>query len=207
MRGWLSNLLIFLVAFRIVSTLYKWQIRRSAHVQRALLVRASQDITSLAGDCVNVIYVSEHIAKVVQCITCVAGASTMQSLATSLTRFAKTVSASVAIAQAVVLAATTKNGCTEKDNHRSNPKTWCSSCKAIWTCSQCGGQASASTKPPTGPVCYDCSQSEEVALDSFAERNCLEYFFLGQEDDVMLEWFENTCAEFETLCDDFNNVG
>ena len=34
----------------------------------------------------------------------------MQSLATSLTRFAKTVSASVAIAQAVVLAVTTKMG-------------------------------------------------------------------------------------------------
>ena len=55
-------------------------------------------------------FVSERIAKVVQCITCAAGAITMQSLATSLTRFAKTVSASVAIAQAVVLAVITKMG-------------------------------------------------------------------------------------------------
>ena len=55
-------------------------------------------------------------------------------------------------------------------------------------------------------MCYDCSQSEEVALDSFAERNCLEYFFLGQEDDVMLEWFEKAGAEFEALCDSFENV-
>ena len=53
-------------------------------------------------------YVLERIAKVVQCITCAAGAITMQSLAISLTRFAKTVSGSVAIAQAVVLAAGTK---------------------------------------------------------------------------------------------------
>ena len=58
-------------------------------------------------------YVSDRIAKVVQCITCAAGAITMQSLATSLTRFAKTVSASVAIAQAVVLAVTTKMGALE----------------------------------------------------------------------------------------------
>ena len=67
-------------------------------------------MNSLAAKCVKMEYVSERIAKVVQCITCVAGASTMQSLATSLTRFAKTVSASVAIAQAVVLAVTTKMG-------------------------------------------------------------------------------------------------
>ena len=57
-------------------------------------------MSSLAGDCVNVIYVSERIAKVVQSITCAAGAITMQSLAISLARFATTVSASVAIAQA-----------------------------------------------------------------------------------------------------------
>ena len=108
MRGWLSNLLIFLVAFRIVSTLYKWQIRRSAHVQRALLVNAFGDMSSLAAERVKKQFVSERIAEVVQCITCAAGAITMQSLATSLTRFAKTVSGSVAIAQAVVLAAGTK---------------------------------------------------------------------------------------------------
>ena len=108
MRGWLSNLLIFLVAFRIVSTLYKWQIRRSAHVQRALLVNAFGDMSSLAAERVKVEYVLERIAKVVQCITCAAGAITMQSLVISLTRFAKTVSTSVAIAQAAVLAAATK---------------------------------------------------------------------------------------------------
>ena len=118
MRGWLSNLLSLLGAFRIVSSLYEWQlhpqelkaIRRLAHVQRALLVNAFQDMSSLAAERVKMEYVSERIAKVVQCITCAAGAITMQSLATSLTRFAKTVSASVAIAQAVVLAATTKMG-------------------------------------------------------------------------------------------------
>ena len=110
MRGWLSNLLIFLVAFRIVSTLYKWQIRRFAHVQRALLVNAFQDMSSLVAKRVELQNVSERIAKVVQCITCAAGASTMQYLATSLTRFAKNVSASVAIAQAAVLAAATKMG-------------------------------------------------------------------------------------------------
>ena len=49
---------------------------------------------------------SERIAKVVQCITCVADASTMQSLATSLTRFAKNVGISVAIAQAAGLVVT-----------------------------------------------------------------------------------------------------
>ena len=65
-------------------------------------------MSSHAADRVKVEYVLERIAKVVQCITCVAIASTMQSLATSLTRFAKTVSASVAIAQAVVLAVTTQ---------------------------------------------------------------------------------------------------
>ena len=54
--------------------------------------------------------VLEHIAKVVRSIICAAGASTMQSLATSLTRFAKTVSRSVAIALAVALAVTTKMG-------------------------------------------------------------------------------------------------
>ena len=108
MRGWLSNLLNFLVAFRIVSTLYKWQIRRSAHVQRALLVSAFQDMSSLAADRKRMEYVSERIAKVVQCITCAAGAITMQCLVISLTRFAKTVSTSVAIARAAVLAAATK---------------------------------------------------------------------------------------------------
>ena len=55
-------------------------------------------------------HVSERIAKVVQCIICAAGASTTQYLATSLTRFANNVSASVAIAQAVALAVTTKMG-------------------------------------------------------------------------------------------------
>ena len=50
---------------------------------------------------------SERIAKVVQCITCVADASTMQSQATSLTRFAKNVAISVAIAQAAALVVTT----------------------------------------------------------------------------------------------------
>ena len=44
---------------------------------------------------------------VVQCITCVADASTMQSQATSLTRFAKNVDISVAIAQAAALVVTT----------------------------------------------------------------------------------------------------
>ena len=42
-----------------------------------------------------------------QCITCVADASTMQSQATSLTRFAKNVDISVAIAQAAALVVTT----------------------------------------------------------------------------------------------------
>ena len=95
--------------------LYSWQlhpqalkaIRRLAHVQRALLVYAFQDMSSLAAERVKKEYVSESIAKVVQCITCAAGASTMQSLATSLTRFAKTVSISVAIAQAAALVVTT----------------------------------------------------------------------------------------------------
>ena len=64
-------------------------------------------MSSLAAERVKMEYVSERIAKVVQCTTCAAGAITMQSLATSLTRFAKTVSANVAIAQAVVLAVTT----------------------------------------------------------------------------------------------------
>ena len=106
MRGWLSNLL---------KSLYQWQlhpqhlkaIRRSAHVQRALLVSAFQDMSSHAAQRVEVKNVLELIAKVVQCITCVAGASTMQSLATSLTRFAKNVSISVAIAQAAALVVTT----------------------------------------------------------------------------------------------------
>ena len=64
-------------------------------------------MSSLAAEHVDVKYVSEHIAKVVQCITCAAGAITMQSLVISLTRFVKTVSGSVAIVQAVVLAVTT----------------------------------------------------------------------------------------------------
>ena len=67
-------------------------------------------MSSLAAERVEEKYNSERIAKVVQCITCAAGASTMQSLATSLTRFAKTVSISVAIAQAAALAVTTKMG-------------------------------------------------------------------------------------------------
>ena len=52
-------------------------------------------------------FVSERIAEVVQCITYVADASTMQSQATSLTRFAKNVDISVAIAQAAALVVTT----------------------------------------------------------------------------------------------------
>ena len=116
MRGWLSNLLSLLGAFRIVSSSYEWQlhpqelktIRSLAHVQRALLVNAFQDMSSLAAEGVKVECVSERIAEVVQCITCAACASTMQYLAISLTKFAKTVSASVAIAQAAVLAAATK---------------------------------------------------------------------------------------------------
>ena len=56
---------------------------------------------------------------------------------------------------------------------------------------------SGSTKPPTGPVCYDCSS----AFNLFVERNCFEYAFVGQEDDDMLEWFENACAEFQAQCD------
>ena len=52
-------------------------------------------------------YVSEHIVKVVQCITCVHSVSIMLSLATSLTEFAKNVSRSVAIAQAAALVVTT----------------------------------------------------------------------------------------------------
>ena len=100
-----------------------------------------------------------------------------------------------------------ENGCTKNGTHISNPQTWCSSCKNSWTCSQCGGQASASTKPPTGPVCYDCSQGEDLALDSFAQRNCLEYFYLGQEDEVMLEWFEKACADFQALSDFTNAIG
>ena len=118
MRGWLSNLLSLLGAFRIVSSSYEWQlhpqelktIRSLAHVQRALLVNAFQDMSSLAAEGVKVECVSERIAEVVQCITCAACASTMQYLAISLTKFAKTVSASVAIAQAAVLAVTTKMG-------------------------------------------------------------------------------------------------
>ena len=106
------------LAFEFAKSLYQWQlhpqhlkaIRRSAHVQRALLVNAFQDMSSLAAERVKMEFVSGRIAKVVQCITCAAGAITMQSLATSLTRFAKTVSASVAIAQAAVLAAATKMG-------------------------------------------------------------------------------------------------
>ena len=106
MSAWLA----FQFAFRIVSTLYKWQIRRSAHVQRALLVNAFGDMRSLAPERVKGKYVSEHIAKVVQCITCAAGASILQSLATSLTRFAKPVSAGVALALAAALAVTTQMG-------------------------------------------------------------------------------------------------
>ena len=67
-------------------------------------------MSSLAAERVKMEYVSERIAKVVQCITYAAGAILMQFLATSLTRCAKTVSVSVAIAQAVALAATTKMG-------------------------------------------------------------------------------------------------
>ena len=106
------------LAFQLAKSLYQWQlhpqhlkaIRRSAHVQRALLVSAFQDISNHAAERVKVEYVLERIAKVVQCITCAAGAITMRSLAISLTRFAKTVSASVAIAQAAVLAGATKMG-------------------------------------------------------------------------------------------------
>ena len=61
---------------------------------------------------------------------------------------------------------------------------------------------SASTKPPTGPVCHDCSS----ALDLFVERNNFEYAFVEQEDEDMLEWFEKACAEFQAQCDDFENV-
>ena len=64
-------------------------------------------MSSLAAERVKMECVSERIAKVVQCIICAAGASTMQSLATSLTRFAKNVSISVAIAQAAALVVTT----------------------------------------------------------------------------------------------------
>ena len=60
-------------------------------------------MTGLAPERVKTEYILEHIVKVVQCITCAAGASTVQSLATSLTRFAKNVSKSVAIAQAAAL--------------------------------------------------------------------------------------------------------
>ena len=98
--------------------LYSWQLhpqelepfRRLAHVQRALLVNVFQDMSSLAAERVKMEYVSERIAKVVPCITCAAVASTMQSLATSLAKFAKTVSESVAIAQAAALAVTTQMG-------------------------------------------------------------------------------------------------
>ena len=64
--------------------------RRLAHVQRALLVNVFQVMSSLVAERVERENVSERIAKVVQCITCVAGASTMQSLATALAKFAKT---------------------------------------------------------------------------------------------------------------------
>ena len=67
-------------------------------------------MSSHAANHVEVKYVLERIAKVVQCITCAAGAITMQSLATSLAKFAKTVSESVAIAQAAALAVTTQMG-------------------------------------------------------------------------------------------------
>ena len=67
-------------------------------------------MASLAAERVKKEYVSERIAKVAQCINYAAGAITMQSLATLWTRFAKTVSASDAIAQAAALAATTKMG-------------------------------------------------------------------------------------------------
>ena len=65
-------------------------------------------MSSLAAERVEGKFVSERTAKVVQCITCAAGVITMQSLETPQTRFAKTVSASVAFAQAAVLAATTQ---------------------------------------------------------------------------------------------------
>ena len=69
MRGWLSNLLIFLVAFRIVSTLYKWQIRRSARVQRALLVHGFQDMCSPAHERDKVENVLAPIVEDAQSIT------------------------------------------------------------------------------------------------------------------------------------------
>ena len=117
MRGWLSNLLIFVVDFRIVSTLYKWQIRRFAHVQRVLLVSASQDISSLAAELDEVKNDSQRIAKVEQSITNAAVAST-QSLAILLGRFAKTVSGNVAIAQDALLAALMKNALESAIMHR-----------------------------------------------------------------------------------------
>ena len=60
-------------------------------------------MTCLAPERVKMLNILEHIVKVVQCITCVHSVSIMLSLATSLTRFAKNVSRSVAIAQAAAL--------------------------------------------------------------------------------------------------------
>ena len=116
MRGWLSKLLSLLGAFRIVSSLYEWQlhlqhlkaIRRLAHVQRALLENGFQDMTGLAPERVEPQFILERIVKVVQCITCVHSVSIMLSLATSLTEFAKNVSRSVAIAQAAALVVITR---------------------------------------------------------------------------------------------------
>ena len=60
-------------------------------------------MTGLAPERAEQKYILEHIVQVVQFITCVHSVSIMLSLATSLTRFAKNVSRSVAIAQAAAL--------------------------------------------------------------------------------------------------------
>ena len=51
-------------------------------------------------------------------------------------------------------------------------------------------------------MCHDCSS----ALDLFVQRNSFECAFVEQEDEDMLEWFENACAEFQAQCNDFENV-
>ena len=95
-------------------------------------------------------------------------------------------------------------------NHESNPKSWCVSCKKAWTCSKCGCGPCYLSKPPTGPVCYKCGVGEGVdaqnPLDVFFEQNSLEYAFIQQEDEELINWFDKSCSAFEANCYDVKNT-
>ena len=43
-------------------------------------------------------------------------------------------------------------------------------------------------------------------MDVFFEQNSLEYAFIQQEDEELINWFDKSCSAFEANCYDFENV-